>query len=176
MFWYLMWGKKEWNAVSIKLQTIPEHKWMKVDRFTGANSGSGTAYTSGPPLFTPCFSGVRVIRSFDICVMFCRSLFVLLFFFFWPLCCLSFDLRILITSLWYVQTLCTDSVQTSFSKCNRHCNTKNKTKVISNPTFSKQCLRNVCMLCNISLYCEQYIPQVIWVVCNSNERNKGYCV
>ena len=31
--------------------------------------------------------------------MFCRSLFVLLSFFFWPLCCLSFDLRILITHL-----------------------------------------------------------------------------
>ena len=31
--------------------------------------------------------------------MFCRSLYVLLYFFFWPLCCLSFDLRILITPL-----------------------------------------------------------------------------
>jgi hypothetical protein len=32
--------------------------------------------------------------------MFCRSLFVLLYFFFWPLCCLFFfDIRILITSL-----------------------------------------------------------------------------
>jgi hypothetical protein len=43
------------------------------------------------------FSGVRVTRSLVLCVMFCRSLFVLLFFFFWPLCCLSFDLWILIT-------------------------------------------------------------------------------
>jgi hypothetical protein len=41
-----------------------------------------------------CFS----IFSF-IC-MFCRSLFVLLYFFFWPLCCLFFfDLRIMITHL-----------------------------------------------------------------------------
>ena len=32
--------------------------------------------------------------------MFCRSLFVLLYFFFWPLCCLSlFDLRILMIPL-----------------------------------------------------------------------------
>ena len=31
--------------------------------------------------------------------MFCRSLFVLLYFFFWPLCCLFFDLHILITPL-----------------------------------------------------------------------------
>jgi hypothetical protein len=45
-----------------------------------------------------------VIVSF-IC-MFCRSLFVLLYFFFWSLCCLFFfDIRILITSLWYLQTL-----------------------------------------------------------------------
>ena len=31
--------------------------------------------------------------------MFCRSLFVLLYFFIWPSLCLSFDLRILITPL-----------------------------------------------------------------------------
>jgi len=32
--------------------------------------------------------------------MFCRSLFVLLYLFFWPLCCLFFfDIRILITPL-----------------------------------------------------------------------------
>ena len=36
--------------------------------------------------------------------MFCRSLFVLLYFFFWPLCCLLFfDIRILIAP-WYLQT------------------------------------------------------------------------
>ena len=47
----------------------------------------------------PVFSGVRVTRSLVLCVMFCRSLFVLLYFFFWPLCLLFFDLRILITPL-----------------------------------------------------------------------------
>ena len=36
----------------------------------------------------PVFSEVCVARSFVFCVMFCRSLFVLLSFFFWPLCCL----------------------------------------------------------------------------------------
>ena len=46
------------------------------------------------------FSGVRVTRSLVLCVMFCRSLFVLLFFFFWSLCCLFFfDLWIMITPL-----------------------------------------------------------------------------
>ena len=35
--------------------------------------------------------------------MFCRSLFVLLSFVFWPLCCLSFDFRLLIAH-WYLHT------------------------------------------------------------------------
>jgi hypothetical protein len=40
----------------------------------------------------PVFNGVRVIQSLVFCVVFCRSLLVLLLFFLWPLCCLS-DLR-----------------------------------------------------------------------------------
>jgi hypothetical protein len=48
----------------------------------------------------PVFSGVRVTRSLVLCVCFSRSLFVLLHFFFWSLCCLFvFDIRILITPL-----------------------------------------------------------------------------
>ena len=34
---------------------------------------------------TPIFNGVRVTRSLVLCVMFCRSLFVLLYFFFWAI-------------------------------------------------------------------------------------------
>ena len=42
----------------------------------------------------------RIPRSLVLCVMLCISLFVLLSFIFWPLCCLYFfDLRILITHL-----------------------------------------------------------------------------
>jgi hypothetical protein len=48
------------------------------------------------------FSEVRVTRSLVLCVMCGRSLFVLLSFFFWSLCCLFFDLRI---HDWYLQTL-----------------------------------------------------------------------
>ena len=45
----------------------------------------------------PVFNGVHVTRSLVLYVCFCRSLFVLLYFFFWPLCCLFFfDIRILI--------------------------------------------------------------------------------
>ena len=47
----------------------------------------------------PDFSVVFVARSVVFSVVFCRSLFVLLSFLFWPLCCLSFDLRSLITYL-----------------------------------------------------------------------------
>ena len=43
---------------------------------------------------------VHVARSLVFYVFFCRSLFVLVSFFFWPLCCLfCFDLRIMITPL-----------------------------------------------------------------------------
>jgi hypothetical protein len=42
---------------------------------------------------------VLVTRSLVLCVMFCRSLIVLLSLFVWPWCCLSFDLRILINPL-----------------------------------------------------------------------------
>ena len=72
----------EW-LVEQELLTLPDHQ-------------------SSPPVF----SGFRVTRSLVSCVMFCRSLFVLLSFFFWPLCCLPFfDWWILINlPPWYLQT------------------------------------------------------------------------
>ena len=62
---------------------------------TGVTCGAGTAN----PDFTPVLRGVRVARSLVFCVLFCRSLLVLMFFSFCPVYCLSFDLRILITPL-----------------------------------------------------------------------------
>jgi hypothetical protein len=48
-------------------------------------------------------SGVKhhnpLYSIFSFMCMFCRPFFVLLCFFFWPLCCLFFDIRILITPL-----------------------------------------------------------------------------
>ena len=44
---------------------------------TGVTCEAGTASHSGAPEFTPVFDGVRVARSLVLCVMFCRSLFVL---------------------------------------------------------------------------------------------------
>jgi len=58
--------------------------------------GAGSAKLSGAPLL---FSGVHVAWSLVFCIMFYRSLFVLFWFFALPLCCLSFDLRLLITTL-----------------------------------------------------------------------------
>jgi hypothetical protein len=51
----------------------------------GVIRGAGAAGASGAPEFTPCFSGVRVARSLVFFVVFCKSLFVLLFFFYWSL-------------------------------------------------------------------------------------------
>jgi hypothetical protein len=55
---------------------------------------AGTVNTSR----APCgLEGGRVARSVVSCVAFCRSLFIMLFFFFWPLYYLSFfDLWLLI--------------------------------------------------------------------------------
>jgi hypothetical protein len=74
--------------VEQELLTLPEHQ-------------------SSPPMF----SEVRVARSFFY-IMFCRSLFVILYFFFWPLCCLLFfDLRILITHSFGISKLFLDLLE-----------------------------------------------------------------
>jgi len=78
------------------------HSWLItgfVTRLTqtGATSETGTAYPSRAPS-TPVFHGVHVKPIFSFMWMFCRLLCVLLPFFFWPLCRLSFfGLWILIT-------------------------------------------------------------------------------
>ena len=54
-----------------------------IDKGYLCTSGAGSAYPSGSPDFTPCFSGIRFTRSLVLCVCFvdhCLS--------FWPLCCL----------------------------------------------------------------------------------------
>jgi hypothetical protein len=63
---------------------------------TGAIRRAALTYYSEPMVF----SVVRVVQSLVSLVVFCRSLFVLLSVFHWPMYCLSFfDLRLLITSL-----------------------------------------------------------------------------
>ena len=53
---------------------------------------------------SPVFSGVRVARSLIFCIMFSRSLFVLLPFLFWTLRCLSFQINGFWLPLWCLQT------------------------------------------------------------------------
>ena len=73
-------------------------------------SEAGTAYPSGAPEFTPGFQWGSCNSIFSFICMFCRSLFVLFYFFFWPLCCLFFfDIRFLITPL-----MSSNSSNTSF--------------------------------------------------------------
>ena len=66
---------------------------------TGATCGAGTAYPSGGPDLLSVLSRVRIVRSLVFCVRLCRSMFVFLSFFFWALCCLSFELRLPMTPL-----------------------------------------------------------------------------
>jgi hypothetical protein len=49
---------------------------------TDVTCGAGTADLSGAPTFTSSFSGVSATQSLVSCVVFCRSLLVLLSFFF----------------------------------------------------------------------------------------------
>jgi hypothetical protein len=65
----------------------------------------------------PGFSGVRVTRSLALCVCYVWSLFVLLYFFFWPLRCLFFfDIQILITHLVSSNSSCLNLRIFSFSR------------------------------------------------------------
>ena len=69
-------------------------------QYDGSHMWSRNCYPFTAPEFTPGFSAIRVARSLVFCVMFCRLLFLFLFFFFSSLYCLSFfDLQLLITPL-----------------------------------------------------------------------------
>ena len=81
-----------WSCRSIRLICI---QWI----LTGVTCGAGIAYPYVAHEFAAGFSVVRVTQSLVFCGVFSRSLFVLLSLFFWPLCCLSFDIWILMTSL-----------------------------------------------------------------------------
>jgi hypothetical protein len=88
-----------------------------LDNTTGTTRGSALL-TIPYHLSSPSgFSGVRVAGSLVFCAVFCRCLFVPLYFFFCPLCCMSsFDVRLLITplvltrSVFYVRVPLTGSV------------------------------------------------------------------
>ena len=67
---------------------------------TCATSREGTAYPSGATEFISVFQWSSCYSIFSFMCMFCISLFVLLYFLFWSLCCMFFfDIRILIAPL-----------------------------------------------------------------------------
>ena len=82
--WNFVWLTRRIPLVEQELLTLPEHLSS-----------------------SPVFSGARVTRSLVLCVIFCRSLFLLLSYFFWSLCGMSFfDLRILMTPLVSSNSFC----------------------------------------------------------------------
>ena len=76
------------NRNPILSSFMPYHPVCNNSNTTAATCDAGISYPSGAPEFTPGFSGVYVAWSFVCCVMFCRSLFGLLSFFFSLLYCL----------------------------------------------------------------------------------------
>ena len=75
---------------------VPVHPWF----FSEVHVTRSLVFSEVHVTRSLVFSEVHVTRSLVLCVMFNRSLFVLLFFIFCPLRFLFFfDLRILITSL-----------------------------------------------------------------------------
>jgi hypothetical protein len=84
---------------------VPNSKWNYINT-TDDTGGVGTVYPSGVPEFTAMFFLWGLCYSiFSFMCKFCRSLFIVLYFFFWPYWCLFFfDLWIQII-LWYLQTL-----------------------------------------------------------------------
>ena len=71
---------------------------------TGASSRTGTATLPEHLWSHPEFQWGLCYSIFIFTCMFCRSFFVLLSFFFWPLCCLYLNLRILLP-IWYLTSL-----------------------------------------------------------------------
>ena len=66
---------------------------------TGATCGAGIAYPSRKSEFTSVFSGIRLARSVIFYVMFLLIVACHFVLFIWILCCLSFDLLLLISPL-----------------------------------------------------------------------------
>ena len=78
---------------------ITYHRVCNQINTTGVTRGARTDYLSGAHEFTPGIWWGSCYSIFSFICMFCRSMVVLFYFFRRPLCCLFFDIRILITPL-----------------------------------------------------------------------------
>ena len=79
---------RNYNPIISSFMTY--HRVFNKSNTMGSTCEAGIAYPSGASAFIPVFSKDRVGRSLVLCVVFCSSLFVLLSFFIWSLCCLTF--------------------------------------------------------------------------------------
>ena len=79
---------RNYNPIISSFMTY--HRVSNKSNAMGSICEVGIAHPSGASEFTPVFSTVRVVRSLVLCVVFCSLLFVLLSFFIWSLCCLTF--------------------------------------------------------------------------------------
>jgi hypothetical protein len=86
----------------------------------------------------PVYSGVRVAQTLVFCLVFCRSVFFLLFFFFcWPFCCLSFfNLRLLITPSVYSNFSFSYLLPVQFLNTSFHICTSRLSWICGNPYYS----------------------------------------
>ena len=84
---------------------VTYHRVCNQINMTGATSESGTAQPSGAPELTLGFQWGSYYSIFSFMCMLYRSLFVVLYFFFWSLCCLFFSDYGFSLPLWYLQTL-----------------------------------------------------------------------
>jgi hypothetical protein len=97
--------------------------------------------------------------------MFCWSLFVLLYFIFWPLCCLFFDIRILIGIFKLFLHCCSQLLSSPSYRC-IVCNTFWSDNIIDLQFCSFRC-RITRVLVNLShvqfvpIFC-QFVPTVIY--------------
>ena len=92
---YLLQGAKEQS-----INQITQIQWNEYNTHKLGKRGTGTAYPSDAPVFTPGLQWGSCYSIFSFMCMFCRSLFVLLYFLFLSLCCLFFsDIQILIALL-----------------------------------------------------------------------------
>ena len=85
------------NCTNTDNNNLSKNKWWKTwdghkpRNVTKPCKHSRRGSFSGPLMYIPfTYSLLRVMQSLVFCIVFCRSLFVLVFFFIWPLCCMSF--------------------------------------------------------------------------------------
>jgi hypothetical protein len=113
--------------------------------------------------FTPVLSGVRVVWSLVFCVMFCRSLCVLLSFFFQPLYCLSFEFSHICNAYYFYCDVDEIRITRVRLECGRLCWSPNRVKpktikvvFFASPLSTQHYLYSACSLKQQSA--DRYVP------------------